>query len=134
MRDPVRANLLIREFVEPMARRAAAAASLDPGAQPAQAGAVRLLADRARARPPRPRDRRRAAGAHPDLEIDWLTQDPVTRVLAEHGERVHPASRWLASESGHFESEAGEHDLHAFQALRRMDEIMVANFTSSTTW
>lgn len=41
---------------------------------------------------------------------------------------MHPASRYLASESGHFESEAGEHDLHAFQALRRMDEIMVANF------
>ena len=55
---------------------------------------------------------------HPDLEIDWLTQDPVTRVLAERGERVHPASRWLASESAHIESEAGEHDLHVFQAVR----------------
>ena len=40
---------------------------------------------------------------HPDLEIDWLTQQPVTRVLAERGERVHPASRWLASESAHIE-------------------------------
>ena len=25
-------------------------------------------------------------------------------------------------------AEAGEHDLHAFQAIRRMDEILVANF------
>ena len=41
---------------------------------------------------------------------------------------MHPASRWLASESAHVEHEAGEHDLHAFQALRRMDEVLVANF------
>src|SRR5262249_10356192 len=65
---------------------------------------------------------------HPDLEIDWLAQDPVTRVLDEEGERIHPASRHLASESGHFESESAEHDLHCFQALRRMDEILIANF------
>ena len=65
---------------------------------------------------------------HPDLEIDWLAQDPVTRLLADRGERVHPASRFLASESAHIESEAGEHDLHAFQAIRRMDEILAANF------
>ncbi|MCW2702435.1 MAG: alpha/beta fold hydrolase [Blastococcus sp.] len=65
---------------------------------------------------------------HPDLQIDWLTQHPVTRVLEERGERVHPASALLASESGHIESEAGEHDLHVFQAVRRMDEILVANF------
>ena len=29
---------------------------------------------------------------HPDLQIDWLAQDPVTRVLAAEGERIHPAS------------------------------------------
>ncbi len=34
----------------------------------------------------------------------------------------------LASESGHVEHESGEHDLHAFEAIRRMDEIMVNNF------
>ncbi|GIH07014.1 hypothetical protein Rhe02_50810 [Rhizocola hellebori] len=65
---------------------------------------------------------------HPGLQIDWLAQHPVTRVLAEHGERVHPASRWLANESAHIEDEAGEHDLHAFEAIRRMDEVLVANF------
>ncbi len=64
----------------------------------------------------------------PDLEIDWLAQDPVTRVLEAEGERVHPASRELANESGHIESECAEHDLHAFQAIRRMDEILCANF------
>ena len=66
--------------------------------------------------------------ARPGLQIDWLAQHPVTEVLHRHGERVHPASAWLANESAHVESEAGEHDLHAFQAIRRMDEILVANF------
>jgi predicted glycosyltransferase len=64
----------------------------------------------------------------PDLRIDWLAQHPVTELLARHGETVHPASAHLASESAHWDSEAGEHDLHAFQALRRMDEILVYNF------
>ena len=64
----------------------------------------------------------------PDLQIDWLTQHPVTRVLEDAGERVHPASAWLASESAHIEAESAEHDLHVFQALRQMDEILVNNF------
>jgi predicted glycosyltransferase len=65
---------------------------------------------------------------HPDLQVDWLAQDPVTRVLEDRKETIHPASAYLASESHHFEEECGEHDLHAFQAIRRMDEILVANF------
>ncbi|MBA3891776.1 MAG: alpha/beta hydrolase [Gemmatimonadaceae bacterium] len=65
---------------------------------------------------------------HPDLEIDWLAQHPVTTVLEKRGERIHPASAHLANESGHIESECAEHDLHAFQAIRRMDEILLANF------
>jgi pimeloyl-ACP methyl ester carboxylesterase/predicted glycosyltransferase len=66
--------------------------------------------------------------AHPDLEIDWLAQHPVTAALEAAGERVHPASALLANESHHIESESAEHDLHCFQAWRRMDEILVANF------
>ncbi|MBV8300267.1 MAG: alpha/beta fold hydrolase [Candidatus Eremiobacteraeota bacterium] len=65
---------------------------------------------------------------HPDLEVDWLAQHPVTRVLEASGERIHPASALLANESAHIEDESGEHDLHCFQALRRMDEILIANF------
>jgi pimeloyl-ACP methyl ester carboxylesterase len=64
----------------------------------------------------------------PDLEIDWLAQHPVTAVLEAEGERVHPLSAELANESGHIESESAEHDLHCFQAWRRMDEILLANF------
>jgi hypothetical protein len=64
----------------------------------------------------------------PKLEIDWLAQHPVTCVLEAEGERIHPASAYLASESHHIESESAGHDLHCFQALRRMDEILAANF------
>ena len=64
----------------------------------------------------------------PDLQVDWLTEHPVTTALEAAGETVHPASAWRASESAHFESEAHGHDLHAFQALRRMDEIKARNF------
>ena len=64
----------------------------------------------------------------PDVEVEWLTQSPVTEFLERRGENVHPASAHLASESAHIEAEAGEHDLHAFQAVRRMDEVLVNNF------
>jgi pimeloyl-ACP methyl ester carboxylesterase len=65
---------------------------------------------------------------HPDVEIDWLAQDPVTRVLDAAGETVHPASRLMSNESAHIEDESGEHDLAVFQALREMDEILLSNF------
>ena len=63
-----------------------------------------------------------------DLEIDWLAQDPVTRLLEAQGERIHPASAELASESKHIEHESGVHRLHVFDAWRRMDDILLANF------
>ncbi|HJQ96515.1 MAG TPA: alpha/beta fold hydrolase [Acidimicrobiia bacterium] len=65
---------------------------------------------------------------NPDLKIEWLAQSPVTDVLEAEGHTIHPASRYLASESTHWASEASGHELNAFQALRRMDEILVANF------
>jgi pimeloyl-ACP methyl ester carboxylesterase len=64
----------------------------------------------------------------PGLQVDWLAQHPLTRLLDERGERIHPASRHLASEAAHIDAESAEHDLHAFQAIRRMDEILVNNF------
>lgn len=65
---------------------------------------------------------------HPDVRVEWLAQHPVTQVLEAYGEHVHPASRHFASESAHIEAEAHEHDLHCFQAWRRMDEILLADF------
>ena len=64
----------------------------------------------------------------PGVQVDWLAQDPVTRMLANRGERIHPASAQLASETAHVEDECAEHELHAFGAIRRMDEILVHNF------
>ncbi len=65
---------------------------------------------------------------HPGLEIEWLAQEPVTTVLEARGERIHPMSVHLANESHHMKREAHDHELHAFHALRRMDEIQLANF------
>ncbi|MGH3384610.1 MAG: alpha/beta fold hydrolase [Nocardioidaceae bacterium] len=64
----------------------------------------------------------------PDLEIHWWAQPPVTQVLEQANEIVHPVSQEMASESAHWESEAAGHDLHAFYAFRRMDEIFCANY------
>ena len=124
VRDPVKVNLLLRDFIKPAPpaprwtrgksrRKRALYISSPIGLGHAQrdaaiAGELRKL--------------------HPDLEIDWLAQHPVTAVLEAHGERIHPASKLLANESAHIESEAAEHDLHCFQAIRRMDEILLANF------
>ena len=122
-RDPVRVNLLLRDFVAPptpaswrrvrnRSRRALYVSS------PIGLGHVRrdvAIADELRR-------------LQPDLEVDWLAQSPVTSVLEARGERIHPASRHLANESTHIQSESGEHELAVFEALRRMDEILVANF------
>ena len=123
-RRPVEVNLAIREFVDP--------ASAGPDGAPLRrtpARALRLARRSASATPGAtwrsPRELRELV---PDLQIDWLAQDPVTRVLEAEGERIHPASRHLANESAHIESESAEHDLHCFQAFRRMDEILAANF------
>ena len=140
VRDPVKANELLREFVDGLATRAGAARGH---------GATRAEQAPRWTRGPDRRKRRalyvsspiglghaqrdlaiarELRRLHPDLEVDWLAQHPVTQFLLSSGERVHPASGLLASESRHIESESGEHELHAFQAIRRMDEILLANF------
>jgi predicted glycosyltransferase len=127
-RQPVKVNGLLRDFAESVAPTA-----------PAERRWTRALTRRRRAlyiSSPiglghARRDvaiARELRNLQPDLEIDWLAQHPVTAVLEAEGERIHPASRHLANESHHIESESAEHDLHAFQAIRRMDEILCANF------
>jgi pimeloyl-ACP methyl ester carboxylesterase/UDP:flavonoid glycosyltransferase YjiC (YdhE family) len=64
----------------------------------------------------------------PDLEVQWLAQPPLTTLLDACGELVHPASADLAPEAKHVDAEGGEHTLHAFEMLRRLDEIFCANF------
>jgi pimeloyl-ACP methyl ester carboxylesterase/predicted glycosyltransferase len=151
VRDPVKVNELLREFLELVDGLAApAGAARRPGAGAAPGAGVASGAGgppwtRAMSRRRRrvlyisspiglghaQRDlaiARELRRLDSDLEVDWLAQHPVTQFLLSSGERIHPASGLLASESRHIESESGEHDLHAFQAIRRMDEILVANF------
>lgn len=124
-RDPVRINLLIKEFVDrvhPAARRTMAPRVRPPRAlylsSPIGLGHARLdLAIASELRK-----------LHPRLQLDWLAQHPVTEVLGPAGERIHPASAWLANESAHIEDDAGEHDLHVFEAFRRLDAVLVNNF------
>ncbi len=123
-RDPVKVNLLLRDFFG--LRRVAERWTRGPSrrkralfiSSPIGLGHARrdlAIADELRM-------------SHPDLQIEWLAQYPVTRALEQRGERVHPASRLLASEVEHIDSECGEHDLHVFQAWRNLDEILLANF------
>jgi pimeloyl-ACP methyl ester carboxylesterase/predicted glycosyltransferase len=65
---------------------------------------------------------------YPDATVDFLAADPADRVVRHLGERLHPATRLLLNESAHVESWASDHELHAFNALWDMDEIMAANF------
>ncbi len=127
VRDPVKVNLLLRDF-------------LGEGERPG----TRVIQRALRRSHPRAlyvsspiglghaqRDlaiARELRKLRPDLEIVWLAQHPVTKVLEAAGETVHPASKLMANESAHIESEMGEHDLHVFQAWREMDEILLANF------
>jgi pimeloyl-ACP methyl ester carboxylesterase/predicted glycosyltransferase len=136
-RQPVKMNLLLREFADQVFVNERPVANGDNGAR-AQRWPV------ARKRPKRAlyisspiglghamRDvaiAEELRRLRPDLTVDWLAQHPVTAVLEARGERIHPASKFLASESKHIEGESAEHDLHAFQALRRMDEVLVNNF------
>ncbi len=123
-RDPVKVNLLLRDFLDPppppaawvrgKSRRKRALYISSP------IGLGHAQRDVAIARELRKQV--------PDLEIDWLAQDPVTQVLEGEEEHIHPASRYLANESRHIESESAEHDLHCFHAWRRMDEILLNNF------
>jgi pimeloyl-ACP methyl ester carboxylesterase/predicted glycosyltransferase len=123
-RHPVAVNLAIREFVDPSFTRNPTVRRADNGSRAlfvsSPIGLGHARRDIAIARELR--------ALVPDLQIDWLAQHPVTRVLEAEGERIHPASEHLANESHHLESESAGHDLQCLQALRRMDEILTANY------
>jgi pimeloyl-ACP methyl ester carboxylesterase len=123
-RDPVKVNLLLRDFIAP-----APPARVWPRGKARRKRALYISSPIGLGHAQRDvavaKELRKLV---PDLEIDWLAQHPVTKVLEGEGERIHPASAYLANESHHIESESAEHDLHCFQAWRRMDEILLANF------
>ena len=72
--------------------------------------------------------RRRCAGS---IRTSRSTGSPSTRsrpCSRPTASGSIPASAWLASESAHIAAESTGHALNAFQAIRRMDEILIANF------
>jgi pimeloyl-ACP methyl ester carboxylesterase len=122
-RHPVRVNLLIREFADGRPPKPAVRTrNRQPRALMVSSpiGLGHAWRDVAIAR-----ELRRQV---PGLRIEWLAQPPLTTLLEACGEVVHPASASLAPEAKHVDAEAREHELHAFQMLRRLDEILCANF------
>ncbi|HEY3249158.1 MAG TPA: alpha/beta fold hydrolase [bacterium] len=127
-RDPVKVNTLIKDFADTLKA---------PAPRP-------IVWERALTRPRRvlfisssiglghiQRDiavARELRALVPDLEIHWWAQHPATEVLTAAGETIHPQNHLQALESAHWEEEASHHELHAFYAFRRMDEIFAANF------
>ncbi|HEX2573427.1 MAG TPA: alpha/beta fold hydrolase [Polyangia bacterium] len=134
-REAAKVNLLIRDFID---GQTVTSVSIPPAPQ-------------RQVPPPRPRSSQRRIlwlsspiglghiqrdlaiarelrALHPDASIDFLAADPARRVVEQAGERLHPATDLLRNESAHVESYCTDHELHAFNALWEMDEIMAANF------
>ena len=126
-RDPVRVNLLLREFAERIAGRPLRTLTWTRGRARARRalyvsspiGLGHAWRDIAIAD-----ELRRQV---PGLEIHWLAQEPVTTVLRSAARRsTRRAPSWQVKRR--ISTRGGDHDLHAFQAMRRMDEIFCANF------
>jgi pimeloyl-ACP methyl ester carboxylesterase/predicted glycosyltransferase len=128
-RDPVRVNVLIERFAARVLGAAPPAGRRFTRARDRRKRAIFVSSPiglgHARRDMAIARELRRLV---PELEIDWLAQHPLTAALEAAGERVHPASAELASESSHIELAAGEHTLPVFHAIREMDEILLFNY------
>jgi len=127
-RDPVRFNLLIREFVEEIVpRRPKYRTWRRAQARPrrvlvvlggAGLGTVRRdlkIADALRAR-------------RPGVQIEWLASEPARTMLTAHGEGIHRASADLSSLADQFEQAAGDYELDDFAAWRDSDEVQFLSF------
>ena len=64
----------------------------------------------------------------PDLQIEWLATHPISQMLEDSGECIHPLSAELSNKTTHWESMADDFRLHCFYAFREMDEILAHNF------
>jgi pimeloyl-ACP methyl ester carboxylesterase len=88
-REPVAVNRLLRDFIAPHTprpRRTRAKRILYVSSPIGLGHAERDVAIVGELRRQRP-----------GVQVDWLAQHPVTEILDRRGERVHPASRFLAS-------------------------------------
>ena len=124
-RDPVRFNLLVREFVEevrpwtPRVRAWARARSrvrrvlMVPGAGPEKLARDLAIVAALRAR-------------RPDLRVEWLAPEPAGAQLVARGEALHRASAELASRAGAAQDTATAED--AFMTWRSSDELHFVDF------
>ena len=124
-RDPVKVNLLLREFIAPpragSAGRAAGHAASARSTSPRRSGSATRGATS--------RSPTSCASCTPTSRSTGSRSIRSRRVLEARGERIHPASARARERVAATSSrESAEHDLHCFQALRRMDEILLANF------
>ena len=93
-RDPVKVNLLLHDFIDAAADVETAAPAWTRG-RTRQKRALYISSPIGLGHAQRDvAIARELRQLHPDLEIDWLAQDPVTRVLEAEGERIHPASAY----------------------------------------
>ena len=133
-REPVvvnRADPGLRRPLPALRRGRVGPARLDQAAEPAQASCSTC---------PRPiglgHVRRDLAIAdelrklRPDLEVHWLAQHPVTELLRERSELIHPASAFLASESGAHRDRGGR----ARPARLRGGQVAWTRSWSTTSW
>ena len=65
---------------------------------------------------------------HPGLQVDWLAQDPVTRLLEAAASASILSARGLPAKRSISSSKPASTNSTAFQAIRRMDEVLIANF------
>lgn len=127
-RDPVRFNLLIREFTEEILgwrarRRIWTRAPSRPRTVlmvPGDGGPDTVMRDLRVASAMRER--------RPELRIEWLADAPARVILAEHGEVIHPASADLPSEEGDLDQKPGLQPTDAFSAWRVGDEARFLTF------
>ena len=123
-RDPVKVNLILRDFIKPRPDF-----GVDAGDGAARGGRCTSRRRSVWAMPSGTwRSRASCARSCPaSRSTGW----PRTRSRACSKPRANastPRAPELVNESSHIESESAEHDLHCFQAWRRMDEILVNNF------
>ena len=65
---------------------------------------------------------------HPDLQVDWLAQDPVTRLLEANGETIHPLSAVSPASPGTSSWNPASTICTPSRRFARMDEVLIANF------
>ena len=128
-RDPVKVNVLIDAFAERV---------LGAPPQPERRWRARSRAASARcSSPPRSasatpgatwRSRASCGALVPGLEIDWLALHPLTAALEAAGERVHPASRRLATSRRTSRRCPPRTRSRSSRRIREMDEILIANY------